>query len=102
MAKDTPRNLGRSETKIRRGELRVGPSAVKAFNKETRNSNRVGKGANIRTTSSGFKASKSSSSPARPSVASAAVKGAKNKMKAQGAKATSAPTARYKQGMRNK
>jgi hypothetical protein len=86
------RNAKRSAAKLAKGELRVGASAAKAFNKETRNANKAGKGANIRTTSSGFKPANSVSAT-KPSMP---VKtGVKNKMKAQGAKSMSAPTSGY-------
>lgn len=86
------RNAKRTASKMQKGELRVGASAAKAFNKETRNANKAGKGASIRTTSSGFRAANSVSAT-KPSMP---VKtGAKNKMKAQGAKAMGAPTSGY-------
>lgn len=86
------RNAKRSATAMKKGGLRVSSSAAKAFNKETRNANKAGKGASIRTTSSGFRAANSVSAT-KPSMP---VKtGAKNKMKAQGAKAMGAPTSGY-------
>ncbi len=75
------RNAKRSAAKLKRGELRVSASAAKAFNKTTRNANKAGKGANIRTTSSGFKPANSVSAT-KPSMP---VKtGVKNKLKTQG------------------
>jgi hypothetical protein len=86
------RNAKRSATAMKKGGLRISASAAKAFNKETRNANKAGKGASIRTTSSGFRAANSVSAT-KPSVASKV--NAKNKMKAQGAKAMGAPTSGY-------
>lgn len=92
------RNARRSADKLRRGELRVGASAAKAFNKETRNANKAGKGASIRTTSSGFKPARSVSAT-KPSVASKV--NAKNKTKAN-PKSMSSPTSGYGRSTRPK
>jgi hypothetical protein len=102
MNADTPRNAKRSAKKMRKGQLRINPSAAKAFNKEMKEQVKLGKpGSNIKTTSSGFRAA-NTNSPRKPSVAKVALKGAKNKMKAQGAKINSAPTSRLSQGRRGK
>jgi hypothetical protein len=102
MNADTPRNAKRSAIKMGRKQLRVGPQAAKAFNKEMKEQAKSGRpGTAIKTTSSGFKAAKTNSAR-KPSVAKVALKGAKNKMKAQGAKVNSAPTSRLSQGRRGK
>lgn len=82
-----PRNQVRSAEKMRKGELRLNPSAVKSVNKEMRESAKAGKpGSSVKATSSGFKVAKTNS-PRKASVA-----GAANKVKAQGAKMNMTPS----------
>jgi hypothetical protein len=93
------RNAKRTASAKAKGGERQSPSQIKSFNKETRNANKAGKGANVRATSSSsmvkdgaFKSAKTVSAT-KPSVASKA--NAKNKMKAQGAKINSSATSGY-------
>lgn len=81
-----PRNQARTESKMRKGTLRVNPSAVKAFNKEMKEQAKLGK-PSARVTSSTMKPGSASVSARKPSV-----KGAANKVKAQGAKMNMTPS----------
>ena len=102
MNADKPRNAKRTAEKMRKGQLRIKPGAAKAFNKEMKEQVKSGRpGAAVKVTSSGFRVA-NTNSPRKPSVAKVALKGAKNKMKAQGAKVNSAPTSRLSQGRRGK
>ncbi len=87
------RNAKRSADKMRRGELRVENSAATRLNKLSKSRVKSGKSLDgIKATSSSMKAAKTNSAK-MPSVAAKA--GAKNKVKAQGAKAMGAPTSGY-------
>ena len=78
----------RTASKMRKGELRLKPAAVKSFNKETKAAAKAGKpGSAVKATSSGLKAGNKSVSAVKPSVA-----GAANKVKAQGSKMNITPS----------
>lgn len=95
--RDIPRGGKRTARKLRKGTLRVGPSAAKAFNieqKELKKQGKISQAAKV--TSSGYKAGFKSVSARKQSMP---VKGAKNKMKAQGAK-TQSMGMQYSRGTR--
>jgi hypothetical protein len=93
------RNAKRTATAKAKGGERQSPSQIKAWNKAQRDANKVGKGPNVRATSSSSMVKDGAFKPAntvsakKPSVASKA--NAKNKMKAQGTKINSSATSNY-------
>ena len=91
--KQDVRNAKRTADKMRQHTLRVSNSGATEINKLSKEQVKSGKTkTGIKATSSGMRAAKTNSAR-QPSVA---VKtGAKNKIKAQGAKAMSAPTSGY-------
>lgn len=94
------RNAKRTASKMRKGELRVSASAVKQYNQTAKKALKAGKlDSAVKVTSSGFKQGNKSISAVKPSMP---VKtGAKNKMKAQGAK-TQSMGMQYSRGTRPK
>lgn len=87
----------RTERKLRKGTLRVSPPVVKAYNKMLKESRKSGViQTSGKVTSSGVKSGLKSVSARKQSMP---VKGAKNKMKAQGAK-TQSMGMQYSRGTR--
>ena len=90
--KNDTRNAKRTASKMRKRELRVSNKGAVQFNKSNKADVKAGKSTGMKVTSSTVRAAKTNSAT-KPSMP---VKtGAKNKMKAQGAKATGAPTSGY-------
>jgi hypothetical protein len=97
------RGRTRSITKLGRKQLMAPAGMVKGVNKVERENLKSGKTSNqMKVSTSGIRADRKTNSPRKPSVAKVALKGAKNKMKAQGVKVNSAPTSRLSQGRRGK
>ena len=86
------RNAKRSASARKKGGLRVSNSAAKELNKTNKADVKRGSSYGFKVRSSGAKLAKTNS-PTKPSVASKV--NAKNKMKAQGARAMSGPTSGY-------
>lgn len=92
-----PRNAARTSKTMAKGNLRLGPSAVKYFTKEGKELKKSGS-ANVQTkfTSSTMRVTKTNS-PRKASVA-----GVANKVKAQGGKMNSTPSARMNKGRKGR
>jgi hypothetical protein len=91
-----PRNKARTAAALAKGNLRMNPAVVKEENKNSRAGVKSSTNPNasaLKSTSMLNSVKKSKSvSPSKPSVAKAALKGAANKVKAQGAKMNMTPS----------
>lgn len=87
------RNAKRTANQMRKGGLRLSNKAAVKFNQSSKAEVKAGRpNGGLKTTSSGFKVTKTNSAR-KPSMP--VKQGVKNKMKAQGAKSMSGPTSGY-------